>query len=151
MGAPTSWPVAGFHSPTVPSVSALASRLPSGLNATPYTPSRALPWMGPPKGCLLAVFHSRSREAECNREPDTGSTWHVQHRRSILSNPPQSRSRLRTGTRMPNKSNQPLPMSTLQGEHEAAEWPRRRIASVSEYTPILTIYLEREFDHGAHV
>ena len=39
-GALTGWPVAGFHNRTVPplpSVSALASSLPSGLNATPYT------------------------------------------------------------------------------------------------------------------
>ena len=34
-GAPTDWPVTGFHSRTVPSSSALASSLPSGLNATP--------------------------------------------------------------------------------------------------------------------
>ena len=37
-GAPTGRPVAGFHSRTVPSPPALASSLPSGLNATPYTP-----------------------------------------------------------------------------------------------------------------
>ena len=35
MGAPTGWPVAGFHSRTVPSPPPLASSLPSGLNATP--------------------------------------------------------------------------------------------------------------------
>ena len=34
---PTACPVAGFHSRTVPSPSALASSLPSGLNATPVT------------------------------------------------------------------------------------------------------------------
>ena len=34
-GAPTGRPVAGFHSRTVPSPPALASSLPSGLNATP--------------------------------------------------------------------------------------------------------------------
>ena len=32
------WPVARFHSRTVPSLSALASILPSGLNATVLTP-----------------------------------------------------------------------------------------------------------------
>ena len=32
------WPVAGFHSRTVPSLSALASILPFGLNAMPFTP-----------------------------------------------------------------------------------------------------------------
>ena len=41
-GAPTAWPVAGSHNRTVPSPPALASSLPSGLNATPYTlPLRA--------------------------------------------------------------------------------------------------------------
>ena len=35
---PTGWPVAGFHNRTVPSAPALASSLPSGLNATPVTP-----------------------------------------------------------------------------------------------------------------
>ena len=34
----TGWPVAGSHNRTVPSASALASSLPSGLNATPFTP-----------------------------------------------------------------------------------------------------------------
>ena len=38
-GAPTAWPVAGFHNRTVPSLPALASSLPSGLNATPDTTS----------------------------------------------------------------------------------------------------------------
>ena len=39
-GLPMGCPVAGFHSRTVPSASALARSLPSGLNATPFTPSR---------------------------------------------------------------------------------------------------------------
>ncbi len=39
MGARTRRPVAGFHSGMVPSPSAAASSLPSGLNATPYTPN----------------------------------------------------------------------------------------------------------------
>ena len=38
-GVPTGWPVTGSHSRTVPSPSALASSLPSGLNATPSTPT----------------------------------------------------------------------------------------------------------------
>ena len=33
----TAWPVAGSHNRTMPSPSALASSLPSGLNATPFT------------------------------------------------------------------------------------------------------------------
>ena len=37
------WPVPGFQSRTVPSLSALASILPSGLNATAITPRRG-PW-----------------------------------------------------------------------------------------------------------
>jgi hypothetical protein len=49
--------VARFHSRTVPSPPALASSLPSGLNATEVRPvwaSRA------PMGCLVAGFHSRT-------------------------------------------------------------------------------------------
>jgi hypothetical protein len=38
MGVPTRWPVAGFHSRTVPLESLLASSLPLGLNATADTP-----------------------------------------------------------------------------------------------------------------
>src|SRR5204863_318720 len=41
-GGPTGCPVAGSHSCTLPSESALASSLPSGLNATPVTPPLAL-------------------------------------------------------------------------------------------------------------
>ncbi len=37
-GTPTACPVAGFHSRTYPSVPAVASSLPSRLNATPFTP-----------------------------------------------------------------------------------------------------------------
>ena len=36
-GLPTGWPVSAFHSRTVPSPLAVASRCPSGLNATPFT------------------------------------------------------------------------------------------------------------------
>ena len=39
---PTGRPVAGFHSRTVPSAPAVASSLPSGLNATARTPYRAV-------------------------------------------------------------------------------------------------------------
>ena len=42
MGALAGWPVAGCHIRTVPSVSALASSVPSGLNATSGTPYRKL-------------------------------------------------------------------------------------------------------------
>ena len=46
---------------TVPSPSALASSVPSGLNATPSTPYRALvAWRGWPTGRPVAVFHSRT-------------------------------------------------------------------------------------------
>ena len=31
------WRLAGFHNQTVPSLSALANIVPSGLNATPFT------------------------------------------------------------------------------------------------------------------
>ena len=41
-----------FHSCMVPSELALASHLPSGLKATPYTPSRAPVWRGAPTGWL---------------------------------------------------------------------------------------------------
>ena len=62
MGAPTGRPVAGFHSRTVPSASALASSVPSGLNATPGTPNRGLlvAWRGAPTGWPVAGFHSRT-------------------------------------------------------------------------------------------
>ena len=60
MGAPTGRPVAGFHSRTVPSPSELASSVPSGLNATPYTPHRALAWRVLPTGRPVAGFHSRT-------------------------------------------------------------------------------------------
>ena len=61
-GAPTGWPVAGFHSRTVPSAPALASSLPSGLNATPCTPSRAAAGRGGARrrGWPVAGFHSRT-------------------------------------------------------------------------------------------
>jgi hypothetical protein len=38
--APAAWPVRGFHSRTLPSVPAVAITLPSGLNATPFTPPK---------------------------------------------------------------------------------------------------------------
>ena len=58
----TSWPVAGFHSWTVPSSSALASSLPSRLNATSFTPPTALvsAWRGDPTGRPLDTSHSRT-------------------------------------------------------------------------------------------
>ena len=52
--------MAGFHSRTVPSPPALASSLPSGLNATPYTPCRALACRGAPTARPVAGFHSRT-------------------------------------------------------------------------------------------
>jgi hypothetical protein len=60
IGAPTGWPVTGFHSRTLSSPSALASSVPSALNATPDTPFRALAWMGGPTGRLVTGFHSRT-------------------------------------------------------------------------------------------
>ena len=57
------WPVAGFHShtlPPVPSAPALASILPSGLNATSVTPPWVTVWRGEPKGWPVAGFHSRT-------------------------------------------------------------------------------------------
>ena len=52
--------MAGFHSRTVPSASALASSLPPGLNATPYTPKMAPVWWDGPTGRPVAGFHSRT-------------------------------------------------------------------------------------------
>ena len=52
--------VAGFHSRTVPSASALASSSPSGLNATPFTPYPIAAGRGVPMGCPVAGFHSRT-------------------------------------------------------------------------------------------
>ena len=46
----SAWPVAGSHNRTVPSASALASSLPSGLNATPSTP--------PPLGLAARIVRS---------------------------------------------------------------------------------------------
>ena len=62
MGAPAGWPVAGFHSRTLPSVSALASSLPSGLNAAPGTPYRKLlvAWMGATAERPVAGCHSHT-------------------------------------------------------------------------------------------
>src|SRR5262245_19656134 len=56
---PAGWPVAVFHSRTVLSPPALASSAPSGLNATPSTPYRALAWKAA-TGRQVAVFHSRA-------------------------------------------------------------------------------------------
>ncbi len=53
-------PVAGFHSRTVPSPPALASSLPLGLNATPYTLCWALACRGAPTARPVAGFHSRT-------------------------------------------------------------------------------------------
>ena len=54
--------VAGFHSRTVPSASALARSSPSGLNATPFTPppDAVSAGRGAPIACLVAGFHSRT-------------------------------------------------------------------------------------------
>ena len=55
-------PVAGFHSRTVPSPPALASSLPSGLNATAITPPSGPEPVrsGAPTGRPVAGFHSRT-------------------------------------------------------------------------------------------
>ncbi len=61
MGAPAGWRVAGFHNCTVPLEPALASNLPSGLNATPDTLLSALvARRGVPTGWPVAGFHSRT-------------------------------------------------------------------------------------------
>ena len=55
------WPVTGSHSRTVPSAPALASSLPTGLNATANTPYPVLAmWRGVPAGRPAAGFHSRT-------------------------------------------------------------------------------------------
>ena len=60
-GSPTGWPVAGFHNRTVPSPPAVASSLPSGLNATPITPLGAgRSWRGVPTGWPVAGSHNRT-------------------------------------------------------------------------------------------
>src|SRR6266566_9950276 len=48
----------------VPSESALASQLPSGLNATPYTPFRAPVWRVAPTGWLVSGFHNSTVPSE---------------------------------------------------------------------------------------
>ena len=61
MGAPTGLPVAGFHSRTAPPPSALASSVPSGLNATAETPLKGMvAAIGAPTGWPVAGFHSRT-------------------------------------------------------------------------------------------
>ena len=54
--------VAGFHSRTLPSASAVARTLPSGLNATAYTPppDPVSTGRGAPTACPVAGFHSRT-------------------------------------------------------------------------------------------
>ena len=62
-GAPTGWPVTGFHNRTVPSPPAVASSLPSGLNATASTPPwgpALVAWRGAPTGWLVTGFHHRT-------------------------------------------------------------------------------------------
>ena len=56
------WLVAGFHNRTVPSLSALASSLPSGLNATPTTTlePRPVAWTGVRTAWPVAGFHNRT-------------------------------------------------------------------------------------------
>ena len=61
MGLPTGRPVAGSHSRTVPSPSALASSLPSGLNATPQHATLGADGLdGLPTGWPVAGSHSRT-------------------------------------------------------------------------------------------
>jgi hypothetical protein len=53
--------VAGFHNRTVPSLSALASSWPLGLNATSVMPFWGLvAWIGAPTGWPVAAFHNRT-------------------------------------------------------------------------------------------
>ena len=62
--------MAGYHSRTVPSASALASRLPLGLNATPFTalPACSGEWAGwPVAGCHIRMVPSAS--ALASRSP----------------------------------------------------------------------------------
>ena len=55
-------PVAEFHSRTMPSAPAVASSLPSGLNATPNTlpPEPVSAGRGAPTGCPVTGFHNRT-------------------------------------------------------------------------------------------
>src|SRR5690348_18142989 len=69
-GGPASAQIAAYgsaksgigHVRTVPSASALARSLPSGLNATPDTrrPELVPAGRGAPTGCRVAMFHSRT-------------------------------------------------------------------------------------------
>src|SRR5215472_11674966 len=54
MGVPMAWWVAGFHNRTGPSLSALASSLPLGLNATASTPP-----FGPPASAVMGALTGR--------------------------------------------------------------------------------------------
>ena len=58
-GAPMGWPVSAFHSRTVLSAPAEASRCPSGLNATLCTAS-VWPVSGAPMGWPVSAFHNRT-------------------------------------------------------------------------------------------
>ena len=64
MGGPTGWPVAGFHSGTVPSPLPVASSLPSWLKTTTSDggpdPEMGPTWMSGPTGQPVAGFHSRT-------------------------------------------------------------------------------------------
>ena len=53
------WPVSGFHNRTVLSSPAVASRCPSGLNATLVTAS-VWPVSGSPTGWPVSASHSRT-------------------------------------------------------------------------------------------
>ena len=54
-------PVAGSHNQTMPSLPALASTLPPGLNATPFTPASAVvPRKGALAGWPLTGSHNRT-------------------------------------------------------------------------------------------
>src|SRR5690242_12161131 len=57
---PAGGAVAGFHNRTVPSSPPLASSVPSGLNATPYTLCWPLACRGAPTARPVAGFHSRT-------------------------------------------------------------------------------------------
>ena len=58
-GSPRGWPVSASHSRTVLSSLALASRCPSGLNATPLT-APVWPVSGSPRGWPVSASHSRT-------------------------------------------------------------------------------------------
>ena len=78
--------MSAFHSRTVPSTPAVASRCPSGLNATPVT-GPVWPVSGSPRGWPVSGFHSRTVPSSLavasrcpsglNATPVTGPVWPV--------------------------------------------------------------------------